>query len=52
MTAMNLGQCLSRELAWTMRGMHSATAAVQGSFGTDILLPEFSQRMMEGSLQM
>ena len=52
MTAMDFGQCLSRELAWTMRGMYSAAAALQGSYGTELQLPEFSRRKMMGSLQM
>ena len=34
-----------------MRGMYSAAAALQGPFETEITLPEFSPRKMEGSLQ-
>lgn len=35
-----------------MRGMYNAAAAVQGHFGTEVILPEFSTCKMEGSLQM
>ena len=52
MTAMDFGQCLSRELAWTMRGMYNAAAAVQGHFGTEVILPGVLNVQDGGSLQM